>query len=191
MNQVLSWLAGGDLRSDGVSNQVSELVLKEPQLLDELLEGLGVPDEVVRGRTADALEKIARTRPDLLIDQLPELIRVAESDEVPMVRWHIAMLLGHLSIYPQHEADITETLLSMLKDSSVFVQSWSIVSLCIMAKQYPHECQQIITAISPLLRSHSPAIRTRARKALALLSNETAPFPKGWIKSAHLQELYE
>ena len=191
MNQVLSWLAGGDLRSDGISSQVSELVLKEPQLLDDLLAGLGVPDEVVRGRTADALEKIARTRPDLLVDPLPDLIQAGQSDEVPMVRWHIAMLLGHMSIYPQFEPGISEALLRMLKDSSVFVQSWSIVSLCIVAKKYPNECQPILTAISPLVDSHSPAIRSKARKAIALLSDATAAFPKGWIKSDHLQELYE
>jgi len=40
MNQLLEWLKGGTLRSDGFAPQAADLVIKQPQLLAELLEGL-------------------------------------------------------------------------------------------------------------------------------------------------------
>ncbi|MCK5314871.1 MAG: hypothetical protein KAJ53_07100, partial [Anaerolineales bacterium] len=80
MNQVLAWLSGGDIRSDGVSSDVAQLVLKNENLYSELLEGIWVDDDLVRGRTADALEKIARSRPDLLIEDLPVLMQVGQED---------------------------------------------------------------------------------------------------------------
>lgn len=59
--KLLTILVGGDLRSDGRSNEVVEKVLEDPSLLPVLIKGLCVEDDVVRGRTVDALEKVART----------------------------------------------------------------------------------------------------------------------------------
>jgi HEAT repeat protein len=186
MNQILEWLSGGDLRSDGLSNEVAEFVLEHPELLEELAEGLNEPDDVIRGRTADALEKIARSRPDLVVEYLPKLVDISKTDQVPMVKMHIAMLLGHLAMYEDRTDQITSTLLRMLDDESVFAMSWAIASLCIVGRKYPLERDQIVIRIARLEGHHSAAIRTRVRKALYLLTNEDAPFPKGWIKSDHL-----
>ncbi len=188
MNQVLAWLSGGDIRSDGESSEVAQLVLKNENLYSELLEGIWVDDDLVRGRAADALEKIARSRPDLLIEDLPVLMQVGQEDGVPMVRWHIAMLLGYLAIYEEHIGQSTATLLHLLRDKSVFVKSWSIVSLCIIGRIYPGECKRIIKAIVPLQKDDSVAIRSRVKKALPVLIHTDAPFPKGWVKSEHLQD---
>lgn len=189
MNQILEWLSGGDIRSDGVATEISELVLNNPELFDELIEGLYVSEDVVRGRTADTLEKVARSRPDLLIEYLPELMQLGVEDKVSMVRFHIAMILGHLSMYQEHVDEITATLLQLLGDNSVFVKSWTIVSLCIIGRKNPGECTRIVEAIAPLQRDESIAIRSRVSKAIPLLTNEDIPFPKGWIKSEHLKNL--
>jgi HEAT repeat protein len=189
MGQILEWLSGGDLRSNGMSNEAADFVLKNPELFDELFEGLSVSDDVVRGRTADALEKIARARPDLLIDRLPKLIQVAEQDHVAMVKMHLAMIFGHLAMYEERLRELVSILLDLLGDESVFARSWAVVSLCIIGKKYPEECHQILERIEPILEDQSIAMRTKARKAVDLLTNKNAPFPKGWIKSEHLQGL--
>jgi hypothetical protein len=189
MNQILEWLSGGDLRSDGMSNEAAEFVLKNPQMFEELFEGLYVTDDVVRGRTADALEKIARTIPDKMVDRLPELIKIAKEDPVPMVKMHLAMIFGHLAIYEEKVSDLVSALLYLLDDESVFTRSWVIVSLCIIGRKYPEECGQILERIEPIQRDRSIAMRTKARKAVGLLTNNKVPFPKGWIKSEHLQGL--
>jgi hypothetical protein len=189
MNQVLEWLSGGDIRSDGLSSDVASLVLKNDQLYNELLEGLSVEDDLIRGRAADALEKIARSRPDLLVDDLALFIKVGQEDPVPMVRWHIAMIFGHLAPYEELTGQVTRTLLDYLQDTSVFVKSWSIVSLCIIGRMYSSENKRIVEAIVPLERDSSIAIRSKVKKAIPLLMNDRMPFPKGRIKSKQVELL--
>jgi hypothetical protein len=189
MNPVLDWLSGGDLRSDGMANEVVDVVLKNPALFDEVIMGLDETNDVIRGRTADALEKIARVRPDLLVGHLPKLLRVTAEDAVPMVKMHLAMIMGHLAIYQEHVESLAECLFNLLEDESVFTRSWAIVSLCIFARKYPHLQPQIVDYIAAYRQDHSIAIRTRVRKAMELLTNEGAPFPKGWIKSECIKGL--
>ena len=189
MNQILEWLLGGDLRSDGLSTEVADFVLANPQLIDELLEGLDESQDLVRGRTADALEKIGRVKPELIVPSLPKLIDVAKDDPLPMVKMHIAMLFGHLAMYAEHVGAIMHALQGMLDDQSVFAKSWAIASLCILGRKYPQERDCIVERIAQLQGDESVAIRTRVRNALIVLTDETAAFPKGWIKSQHLKDV--
>lgn len=191
MNQIMEWLSGGDLRSDGLANEAAEAVLQNPQLFDDLFEVLSSPDDVIRGRTADALEKVGRQRPDLLIPHLGELVDISNTDQVPMVKMHLAMIYGHLALYEEHIDVLKSALFNLLADKSVFARSWTIVSLCIIARVYPAECDRIVNYIAPLCRDDSAAIRSRVRNALILLTNEEAKFPKGWIKSERLRAIAE
>lgn len=183
MNQILQWLSGGDLRSDGLSNQVVNVVLQQPHLLPDLLAGLDSREDVIRGRTADALEKIARTHPDLLLEHLQRLIALAQTDQVPMVKMHLAMIFGHLSMYEERTDELVSALIALLDDASVFAVSWAIVSLCVLAKRYPSKNEQILAQIATLKLHESIAIRSKVGKAIELLTHEDAPFPKGWLKS--------
>jgi hypothetical protein len=69
------------------------------------------------------------------------------------------------------------------------VVSWTIASLCMVARQYPDRTGGIIASITPLGNSKSAAIRTRVKYALPILTDPQSSFPKGWIKSEHLQNL--
>jgi hypothetical protein len=186
MNQLLGMLSGGDLRSDGLSDEVVALVLSNDELFDDLYAGLWEKDEVIRGRTADALEKVCRSRPDLVRGHLHNLIHYGRSDKVAMVRWHIAMILGYLVADKQSVGDIFSALVEMLQDKGVFTRSWAIVSLTITGRLYPETRDEAIGAISGLQWDNSAAVRTKVKMALALLSNDQTPFPPGWIKSEHL-----
>jgi HEAT repeat protein len=189
MSDLEHWLSGGDLTSDGASDQVVEFVRQQPELIPDVVAGLEVDDDVVRGRAADALEKLGRSQPEALVDDLDLFLLKAVKDPVPMVRWHLAMLLGHLSMYPQHRGAITSVLMVLLDDSSVFTQSWAIVSLCIVGRQDPHVVDQALPGIVRLAQSPSAAIRTKVRKAIPLLEDPKRAFPKGWVKSNHLSDL--
>jgi hypothetical protein len=191
MNQLLGWLKAGDLTSDGAANEVVRFVSGDLRLLDELIEGLAVEDEAVRGHTADALEKLARSHPDRLLHYLPLLMRSAKEDPIPMVRWHMAMILGHLSIYSDCMEEILAALMELLSDESTFTKSWAIVSLCILARQYPQKVDSIVNAIAPLKTAGSVAIRSKVRKALGILTDEYASFPKGWAKSNRIKSLLQ
>jgi hypothetical protein len=64
MNDLLRLLTGGDLRSDGQANEVADFVMANPSRLNDLLDGLQDINDVVRGRTAHAIERISRTHPE-------------------------------------------------------------------------------------------------------------------------------
>ncbi|MGD8603346.1 MAG: hypothetical protein PVF49_02120 [Anaerolineales bacterium] len=189
MSDLEKWLSGGDLTSDGASDQVVDFVRQHPELISDLVVSLEAEEDVVRGRGADALEKLGRTEPEALIDDLALFLLKAKTDPVAMVRWHLAMLLGHLSIYEQHRDDIAGVLFSLLQDSSVFTQSWAIVSLCIVGRQDPNVAARALPEIARLAQSPSAAIRTKVRKAVPLLEDSQRVFPKGWVKSPHLQAI--
>ena len=191
MNQILDWLSGGDLRSDGLADEVAAAVLQSPELFEDLYSGLSESDDVIRGRTADSLEKISRQRPDLIAAHLPEVIDLSKSDQVPMVKMHLAMIFGHLALYEEHIDTLRSALFDLLDDESVFAKSWAIASLCIIGRMYPQKSDRIVNRISQLQEDNSVAIRSRARKALNILTNPSASFPKGWIKSDQLKKLAE
>ena len=186
MNELLVMLAGGDLRSDGEANKVAQIVLENPQLLDDLVDGLAVTDDVVRGRTSHAIEWIARSQPEWLVPHLRRLIRISRSDPVAMVRWHMAMTFGDMAIFEDHVHELSECLVQMLDDPSVFVRSWTISSLCIVARLYPERSGTVTQHISLYRNDPSIAIRARVRKALEALTNPDNPLPKGWLKSERI-----
>ncbi len=179
--KLLSMLAGGDLRSDGRSNEVVEKVLANTSLLPELIKGLHVEDPVVRGRTADALEKVARIHHHLFSPHIPLILQRAKEDQVYMVRFHLAMLLGYVEAEGEMKNKIVDTLLDLLNDDSVFVQSWSIVSLTTVGLKNVQYKASILKKVKPLLASSSTAVRRKAENAIAVLEGEQ-PLPKGWSK---------
>jgi hypothetical protein len=189
MNQVLQWLAGGDLRSDGMADMAAEFILENPALVDELLAGLQSGNDVIRGRTADALEKVCRVMPELLVRHTPVIIEIAILDRVAMVQWHLAMLLGHLVPCGEFIEEITHTLCKLLKIGTAFTKSWAIVSLCIVAVTFPERKKAVFEEIAQYQDDASIAVRTRVRKGLAVLAKEGTRFPEGWVKSQHLQDL--
>jgi len=189
MNQLLEWLRGGDLRSDGQASEVADLVLQKPQLFDDLYAGLFVTEDVVRGRTAHAVERISRSKPELIVEHLGALIELARQDSLPVVRFHLAMLFGNLLIYEDKVEMILPVLLEMLSDESTFTKSWAISSLCILGRRYPHRRGDILKALAPNLSAGSIAVRSRTKKALILLTDESLPLPDGWIKSECLRGL--
>jgi hypothetical protein len=79
--------------------------------------------------------------------------------------------------------------MELLDDTSVFTMSWAIASLCIVARLYPQNEEQITQAIAKLRNHNSVAIRTRVRKAMNALTHPESPLPKGWVKSERLQHL--
>ena len=185
-NTILDWLSGGDLRSDGAANQAADAVIKNPELINDLAVGLESEDDVIRGRTADVLEKIARTNPELTASYVNRFLQLLGSDPLPMVRWHLAMVLGHLAEYSSLTEEIVSALLRALDDGSVFTKSWVIVSLCIYARKYPQHLKEITQKIARSSNDASAAVRTRVRYAMEVLHNTDAPFPRGWVKSERI-----
>jgi HEAT repeat protein len=189
MNNFTRILSEGDLRSDGFANEVARIVSEQPSFLPDLMEALVSSNPSVRGHAADSLEKVARDCPNEVAVFLPSILRSARKDTVAMVRWHLAMVLGHVSMVVPELSKVKHMLLLLLKDESSFVRSWAITSLCIIAKNSPGHAVAISNSVARLLADPSTAVAKRARTALQILRNPAAPLPKTWVKSAHLRHL--
>jgi HEAT repeat protein len=183
MNTLLQKLSGGDLRSDGRANDVAGEVARDPRLLEQLLDCLNEPNDVVRARAAHALERVSRTNQGLFPRLMPKLISASTRDRIPMVRWHLAMIFGNIASSMKDDRPVVSALLRLLKDESVFVRSWAISSLCIIGRRDKRWRRRIIGSIGALQDDKSIAIRVRAAKALKVLQNESEPLPVGWSKT--------
>jgi HEAT repeat protein len=181
MNYLLEVLQGGDLRSDGHADEVAEDVIQDPALFPLLLDGLDEEDDVVRGRTAHSLEKVARSRPELFDGLLSRLIKQALDDKLPVVKWHLAMLFLNLNLSETETGEVISTLYLLLEDKSVFVKAWTISSLTILALENSGKKDKIISKLKVLENDKSAAVRNRTSKALRTLE-EGEPLPKGCLK---------
>jgi HEAT repeat protein len=181
MNPLLQKLTCGPVASDGCADEVAAEVLANPVLFGSLAAGLDSPDDVVRARTAHALEKVARGRPALIAPLLGELIRLADSDPLPAVRWHIPMIFSDVARSGAEIAAVLPVLLRLLKDESTFVRGWTIAALAVIARRDVSLIDTVIRELSPFTADPSPSVRSRAAKAFAVLRDKR-PLPAGWYK---------
>jgi HEAT repeat protein len=180
--RLREWLAEGDLRSDGLAPEVARLVSRNRAMLEDLLDALAHGEDVVRGHAADALERVSREQPEGIGSRLNSIVAQARSDPVPMVRWHLAMILGNLAYERAHQATCLRGLLPLLRDISPFVKSWAISGLCQIGRRSPARAEGILGAVSPLTRDSSIAVRHRATKAITLLTDPHSKMPGSWTK---------
>ena len=183
MNAVLERLKGGSLISDGLANEVADEILKHPELLGDLIDGLKTTDDVIRARTAHAIERISRSKPDLIKILLPDLIELALNDPVPMVRWHMPMIFANVAYMDTEFNIVFPTLFRQLQDESVFVKTWAIASLAILGKRKEDMQEEIKRSLRALTSDPSISVRTRAKKAIGILEGAQR-MPQGWYKGS-------
>ncbi len=136
-NDIEKWLAEGDLTNDGRANDVVDLVAENPDTFEDVFECLRSENPIVRGHAADAVEKIGRVSPEFFLPHVDEIITLLEEDHVPMLQWHLAMLLGHLAVFPQYPTLFVPVLIDLLDEDQLFTQSWAVTSLAIIARVAP------------------------------------------------------
>jgi HEAT repeat protein len=150
--------------------------------MDDLLDALQTGSDVVRGHAADAVERVSRERPELIMPALPKLLTQARQDPVAMVRWHLAMVFANLARSGEDPEPLAEALLGLLEDPSPFVKSWAVSGLCLIARDSPLRNERFLASISPLRNDRSIAVRHRAARAIRILMDEREPIPPSWIK---------
>jgi len=147
-------------------------------LLEDVVHDLSEPDDVIRPRSAHASEIISRTNQEVLLAVMPRLIDLVTRDPVPIVRWHLAMLFGNIRL-AEEAGRVISTLFRLLEDESVFVRASAIASLCLLGKRDRRNRARVIRRIKALQDDRGIAIRTRIRKVLDVLENESKPVPAG------------
>ena len=89
-------LKGGHPNSLGRTEEAVGIVRADRARLEELFATMGDPDEVVRMRVGDALEKICREQPGWFVAHVDLLLGDLGRIEQPSVQWHVAQMLQHL-----------------------------------------------------------------------------------------------
>lgn len=89
-------LRGGHPNSLGRTEEVVGVVLADRTRLDDLFATIADPDEVVRLRVGDALEKVCRDQPGWFVAHVERLLGDLARIEQPSVQWHLAQMFQHL-----------------------------------------------------------------------------------------------
>lgn len=166
---LLQELSGGDRRSIGRSNAVVKLVLAEPELFKVLVEGMLSDDPLVRMRAADAAEKVSAKHPDWLRPHKRELLRRVATIDQQEVRWHLAQMIPRLTLTPGERSRVERLLFGYLKDRSAVVKTFAIQALADLAEDDARSRRRVVGLLEDLVRTGSPALRSRSRKLLGKL----------------------
>ena len=170
MNTILQRLQGRDRRSIGKSNQVVGAVLAQPDLFGALFEGMLNYDPVVRMRAADAVEKITARHPEYLWPFKRRLIHEVAHVNQQEVRWHVAQMFSRVDLTPKERRAVFTILLGYLDDRSRIVKTFSMQALADLAMHDSNLRHTVVPLLKSLVRTGSPAMKTRGRKLLAMLS---------------------
>jgi hypothetical protein len=93
----------------------------------------------------------------------------------------MVMLFVNLELSDKEIDKVITKLYILLNDKSVFVMSWTISSLTILALDNPNKKTDITSKIKVFENSKSAAVRNRVSKAMKVLENGEA-LPTGWSK---------
>jgi hypothetical protein len=170
--RIADYLSGGDPRSLGRTAEVPRLVLRHPGRVEELFECLFSGDETLPMRASDALEKVCRQRPELIVPLTRRLLTEVPKIDQPSVQWHLAQILARI---PLSGADRRRAI-TILKRNLKRYDDWIVVNLTLEALAvFVRAIPAMQTGFVRLLAEFSGASRKSiARRAEKLL----AEFPR-------------
>lgn len=161
---------GRDRRSLGRAGLVIAIVAADTDRFDELFACLGDSDPLVRVRAGDAVEKVTRTRPELLTRQHKRwLLETLPDDSESQVRRHAAQMLPRLDLNAAEHVQAVAALMRRLDDSSRFVQTAALDSLAKLARMDDTLRPAVRALLTDRLEDGSSAVRARARALLRSL----------------------
>jgi hypothetical protein len=155
-------LKGGHPNSLGRTEEVVDIVLADRGQLEELLATIADPDEVVRMRVGDALEKVCRKRPDWFVTYVDQLLGGLAEIEQPSVQWHVAQMLQHLR--SELADDQVRQATALLQRNLTRSTDWIVlnVTMDVLA-----EWTKCAPALAAWLRPELERLRQDSRKSVA------------------------
>lgn len=174
-------LQEGNLRSDGLANDVVTIVLNNPGYFDELFDNLMDPNKIIRAHASDALEKVLRKNKDLLKPHLEKFLLIARAEKLSIAKMHYAKICAYFYDNTEYINEIISVLKDYLNDSNAFVISHAISALTIIAVKNHYKRQAILHILKEIGPYSSKAVQNRLQKALLVLIKHRK-LPDSWIK---------
>ena len=175
MKALRDQLGGGDRQSKGTADAIAAEALDDPPLVAALVAALDDPDELVRLRAADALEKASAARPEIIAPHASTLLGRPADLAQHDVRWHIAQMIPRLPLDEPQLARAVAVLRTTLVSESRVARTMALDALVRLADREWSLRPAARRAISAVRSRGSPAEQARAR----ILSKR-----RGWIDAS-------
>lgn len=141
----------------------------DPGQFSEVFKGMMSTDPVVRMRSADAVEKISRTRPELLQPFKRKLIRRVAGVDQQEVQWHVAQMLPRLRLSRAERFQCVSVLVDYLGSKSSIVRTCALQGLADLAEQDLGLREEVLNRLETAAVEGTPAMKARGRKLLSRL----------------------
>jgi hypothetical protein len=163
-------LKGGHPNSLGRTEEVVAIVLADGQCLEEVFACLAEPDELVRMRAGDALEKVCREQPGWFAPHVDRLIAEVGAIEQPSIQWHVAQVLQHVrGDLSDEQARRAEALLqrNLTQSTDWIVLNVTMDALAEWAADNPALADWLIPELERLRGDPRKSVAKRAAKRLS------------------------
>jgi len=165
-------LREGDARSLGRVPEVVSGVLRSRDRQTELFDCLFDDHDVVRMRAGDALEKVARQRPDWMVPFVERLLDEVAAIAQPSVQWHLAQILAEVPLDAGQRRRAIQVLRHNLESSTDWiVLTTTMQALASLGAADEHVQRWLVPALKRRLDDSRPAVAKRAAKLLARLAD--------------------
>lgn len=165
---LAAMLEGSDHRSIGCSNEVTSLVLRQPELFRELVACLWHDDPVVRMRAADAAEKVSSEKPHLLRRYKSQLLGLLVETEQIELRWHLAQMIPRLQLTSIERKRAAAALRRYFNDRSSIVRTFALQALSDLSEHDSALRTETKQLLEEAGHSGTAAMKARARHLLRL-----------------------
>jgi hypothetical protein len=135
---IRTLLDGPDLRSVKHAETLVAYIGEDQSRFDEVFEYLFSPVRTIAMAASDVIETVSVRHPQLLAKHKRKLLTSLNSLHQKEVRWHVAQLLGRLSLTEREALAAANTLeMWVLNDESGIVKVFSFQTIVDLAQQYP------------------------------------------------------
>ncbi len=172
MRDILDKLRGGDLRSTGNADAVAEEIATNPELFTAVFNGLYDEDPIVRMRSADAVEKASKMRPEILAGYSSKVLSILRSVEQQEVCWHMAQISPRLDLSKSEEHKIVELLKKLLSHKSKIVRVSAMDAMASFAERDETIVNEVKEILKLQMKSGVPSVISRGRKLLHRLESQ-------------------
>lgn len=174
LKTVLRKTTGTQPDFTGKVGPLNEFLEQNPEMFPEFFrEMLYNPDYGVRLRAGNAIEKAARKNPALLLPFKQEILALVPGTRDPVIIWHVALLLGYLSLEEDDLALAVNKLFEWLDTvPHKFAKINCMQTLAVLSQQHTWLQPEVTELLEAALEHESPAIRARARILLKTLTRK-------------------
>ena len=165
MNNLITYLKGGDLRSIADADKVVSLVKTQGDF-ENLFQYLFSKDRLVVMRAADAIEKITLNKPEFLKGHNQELLNLVEKAVDKELKWHLALIVSRLDLDINELGIIWDKLTKWATDKkeSKIVRVNSLQSLFDLSKKNKKLTRDFELTVQEIEAENIPSINARLRK---------------------------